>query len=261
MGQHSPKDPVARLRGPGALKPRGPGGPSPPWTWGPEHLPGDFLAGWPSSICVGSSADGSTHPHKASCSALLPSGVTRWSHGLAPAAGGFCPAHPGRAGPGSQPGLEQLGSPSLQHRAATSLGRTIGVSGPTGCKYPPGHSPCCQGVLGQHPGVTATSAGEKFPPAPPPILDLPWKPCGRCCPRCCPLQRGMAPSRVALVPRAVRGGQGQQQGRCWQLWPGRERCLQPGGLGQARLGTVPHRLCSAWYLGSQSRKGRNAEGG
>ena len=132
MGQHSPKDPVAHLRGPGALKPRGPGGPSPPWTWGPEHLPGDFLAGWPSSICVGSSADGSTHPHKASCSVLLPSGVIRCSHGLAPAAGGFCPAHPGRAGPGSQPGLEQLGSPSLQHRAATSLGRTIGVSGPAG---------------------------------------------------------------------------------------------------------------------------------
>lgn len=143
--------------GPVTLEPRVPSGPSPRWAWGPEapgtQWPtssvdlGDFPCGVAKLLCVGPSAEGSTHPHKAPCPVLVLSSFTRGSLSLAP---------------GTQAGLPPASSTMLPHPWATG----VRVPGPTVCKYPQGHRSCCWRVPGQYLGVTVTNAREKLPPAP-----------------------------------------------------------------------------------------------
>lgn len=167
--------------------------------------------GWPSfSICLGSSAGGSTLPHKVPCPVLVPSGVTQWSHGLAPET-------PRQSWPWPPAWLRASG-----HSADMSL--CHGGQGAWTHKMQVHPRYCCPGVLGQHLGVMATSVREKFPPAPPSVLHPLWKPRGGCCTWCCPLWRGMA------TPHAGGGWDSR-----------REHCLQPAGRGtvQCPLSGLP----------------------
>lgn len=146
---------------------------------------GDFPCRVAKLLCVGPSAEGSTHTHKAPCPVLVLSGFTQGSLSLAP---------------GTQTGLPP--APSLQHHAATSLGRR-GQGAWTHClQVPPGASfllPACPGAApgsdkcqGKAPSCTMTHPAS-------PVVML-W------------LLPSLLPCSMALVPRA--GGQGQQWGQC-----------------------------------------------
>lgn len=117
-------------------------------TWTPEHVSADFLAGQPSYLCAKSSADGSTRTHTSPYSVLvvasIPDGLMAWPLPL------IC-AQPTLAAPTLAPCLAQSHVPWA----------TGSVCSDPLAASPPGHCPCTQGVLGQHPHMIAIKCQAK----------------------------------------------------------------------------------------------------
>lgn len=240
MGQHSPRDPLAHLchglralsTSQGTSSPRGQ---APPSVWG--HL--QMAA-----------------PSHTKLPALCWCCLSLRSHCLTPGTGGSCPAHLGRTVPCSQPSFEPPASRChLPGPRGSGFPDPLAASPPQassllpGCPgtAPVGDSNKCQEKVPSCSAIHPTSAVETLWSLLSPALSSAEGNGGFLC----------GPS----LQGCAGGGRGQQRGRCWQLWLGRECCLQPVGLGQARLGTVPCGLCSTQYLGSRSCRGRNAQRG
>lgn len=94
----------------------------------------------------------------------------------------------GRAGPGSQPGSEHLGSPSLWYHTATSLCRR----GPGVCTHCLQGPPRTSSLVPRCPGAASSSDGY-MRQVKAPSCSATHSVSPGACPQCCPLWRGMVP--------------------------------------------------------------------
>lgn len=186
--------------------------------------------GWPSSsLCVKSSADGSTHTHTSPCSVLvlssIPDGPMAWPLAL-------ISAQP------MQAALALAPCPAQSH-VPWATG-----SGCLDLQVLPGHCPCTQGVLGQHLHMTAIKCQGKAP--------------------CCSTSHREYPMEMRSPVLSSMGGSGPSP-----CGPGplSSRMMLNASAGQgllpttsrARAGKAGNGAHGLWYMGSQSCRGRNAE--